>query len=301
MPNISHASTKTSRFDVYNMITEEFIAALEGNTIPWRKSWTTGLPKNLITKREYHGINILLLGLRGQDEYYLTFKQAQFLGGSIRRGAESIPIVYWKINEQIVRDEKTGEQVVKTYPILRYYRVFGISQTVGLDKHIPKGHPNPPIHSCQEVIDENAPRIEYGLKPCYRPSTDTIRIPNRSEFFTSEDYYSTLFHELAHWTGHASRLDRYLSGLSPFRMEDYSREELVAEMTASFLCSSTGIRNTRIIEDEIAYIQSWIRVLKEDTKALIQAGMKAKQATAFLLKEDDAEEKKKPATTSLSA
>jgi antirestriction protein ArdC len=138
--------------------------------------------------------------------------------------------------------------------------------------------------SSQEIISRNSPKIEYGRNPSYNPILDVIRIPGRNEFDSSAEYYSTLFHELGHWTGHKTRLNREeVAQAIIFGSSDYSKEELTAELTASFLCSVSGIRNTSVIENEIAYIQSWIEVLKRDKKFIISAGSKAKKAADFLL------------------
>lgn len=281
MPN----SVKTQeKVDVHELITQQFIDALEKETIPWRRTWTRGLPKNLVSKVPYHGINLFLLSLASNDKYYVTFNQARQLGGYIKKGAKSIPIVYWNLIEVEERNSETGEIEKKPLPVLRYYRVFGISQTGDLEKHIPKEIDNPIIASSQEIISRNNPKIEYGRNPSYNPILDVIRIPDRNEFDSSAEYYSTLFHELGHWTGHKTRLNREeVAQAIIFGSSDYSKEELTAELTASFLCSVSGIRNTSVIENEIAYIQSWIEVLKRDKKFIISAGSKAKKAADFLL------------------
>jgi len=281
MPRPFH---KQEKRDVYDLITQQFIDALERCIIPWKKTWVRGLPKNLVSKLPYHGINLFLLSLVSNDKYYVTFNQARQLGGYIKKGAKSIPIVYWKMIELEERDEETGETEIRFVPVLRYYRVFGISQTGNLEKRLPKGVENPIIASCQHILVRNNPKIQSGRNPSYNPVLDLITVPDRSDFDTSEDYYATLYHELAHWTGHKSRLNREeLSHATLFGSCDYSKEELVAELTASFLCSASTIRNARVIENEIAYVQSWIKVLKHDKRLLITAAGKARKAADFLL------------------
>ena len=282
MPTTTKERTKT---DVYDLITQQFIDALENELIPWRRTWTRGLPKNLVSKKPYRGINLFLLSLVSTDKYYVTFKQAHQLGGCIKQGSKSIPIVYWRMREVEEDNEKTGEIERKSIPVLKYYRVFGISQTEGLEQHIPKESENPVITDCQDIVASNNPIIHSGSNPSYSPALDLIRIPNLNDFDTSEDYYSTLFHEMGHWTGNKIRLNREeLIQTAVFGSSDYSKEELTAELTASFLCNATGIRNTKVIEDEIAYIQSWIGALKRDKKFIISASSKARKAADFILK-----------------
>ena len=277
--------TYKKKADVYELITKEIISALESETIPWRRTWINGLPSNLVSMKPYQGINLLLLSMASTDSYFVTYRQAQQLGGNIKKGAKSIPIVYWNITEREVVNKDTGNTDVESIPFLKYYRVFGVSQTENLEQHIPAERDNPEIYTCEQVIAGNNPEVEFGGRPSYNPIRDTIRMPNIGEFHSSEDYYSTFFHELGHWTGHKDRLNREeVSVGSYFGPSDYSKEELVAELTASFLCSSLGIRNTKIIENETAYIQSWIKVLKNDKKFVVSASSKARKATEFILK-----------------
>ncbi|MBT3181199.1 MAG: DUF1738 domain-containing protein [Deltaproteobacteria bacterium] len=277
-------SSYKKKVDVYKMITNQIISALEEETIPWRKTWTSGLPCNLVSMKPYQGINLLLLSLASSDRYFVTYRQASQMGGNIKKGAKSVPIVYWNITEREVVNESTGRIETEATPFMRYYRVFGISQTENLEEHIPAKRDNAEILTCEQIISGNNPAVEPGGRPSYSPARDTIQMPSIGEFHSSEDYYSTFFHELGHWTGHKSRLNREeVIRVAYFGSSDYSKEELVAELTASFLCSHLSIMNTKIIENETAYIQSWLKVLKSDKRFVVSASSKAKKATEYIL------------------
>src|SRR5438552_1010716 len=211
--------------NTYQIITEKIIEQLEKGAVPWRKPWRTILPQNLVSKKEYRGINSILLNcFPFEHPYFLTFKQAKTLGGNVRRGEKGLPIVFW----QFLEDEETEEK----FPLLRYYTVFNVAQCDGIA--VPKlpNHNDEPIEECERIVSgmPNPPDIEFGGNQAfYVPSRDLITIPARQRFDNAEEFYSTLLHEMAHSTGHISRLNRkgiHESGVG-FGTEVYSQEELV--------------------------------------------------------------------------
>ncbi len=276
-----------SKFDIYEIITQKIIDLLENGIIPWQIPWRTagGIPRNLVTQRPYHGINFWLL-LSRQDSlpFYLTFEQAKFLGGTIRRGEKATIVVFWKLLKREDEEEKS-------IPLLRYYYVFNISQTHGIDeKRIPKGeaydHDFNPVQKAESIIGKwnNCPLIKKGGNMAFYDSdSDVVCVPDPRTFFNDHQYYSTLFHELVHSTGHEKRLGRHARIKDHrFGSRDYSQEELVAEMGASFLCGISGIEQ-QTIENSASYIKSWIRTFKDDSKVLVLAGAQAQRAVDYIL------------------
>jgi antirestriction protein ArdC len=276
--------------DVYQIITDRLLAILEAGTVPWRKPWNYGSergPLNLVSKKHYQGINCFLLACTSfGSPYWLTFRQAQNLGGSVRKGAKGHPVIFWKMYE---KEDSTAEDGKKRLPVLRYYTVFNVEQCEGVTVPAPDEttwHDHNPIEEAENVIlfMPNRPTVEIGgIKACYSPSLDLVRVPEIFRYQQAEEYYSTFFHELAHSTGHESRLNREgVTGQHFFGDAVYSREELVAEMCAAFLCGQTGIENSTI-QNSAAYLQSWIRTLRGDKKLAIVAAAQAQKAADYIL------------------
>lgn len=264
---------------VYTQVTKQIVEALEKGVVPWRKTWASSSPTNICTKKAYRGINTILLSLNSYTSpYWATFKQVQGLGGSVKKGEKSTTVVYWQF---ISKTDDDGNEV--KFPMLKYYQVFNIEQTT-LESPVVE-FVNDPIVFADAIINgmPNAPKIEFGNKACYSPVTDKVTIPELSSFLSAEEYYSTLFHELGHSTGHASRLDRTgVSGKVYFASDDYSFEELIAEFTAAYLCGETGIVQP-VIENQAAYIQNWLTVLKGDNTILMKAASAAQKATDYIV------------------
>lgn len=271
------------------MVTNLIIQRLEAGVVPWQMPWKSSgcMPKNLISKKTYRGFNFWYLISFGYERpFFLTFNQAKALNGSVKKGAKSIQVVFWKLNEYT---DSAGELQQK--PMLRYYRVFNIEDVEGIPENkipVTKAHDHEfsPIQACEKIIQNwnDIPPIESGKsEACYFPGLDKIHMPNPRNFFKDEGYYATLFHELTHSTGHRKRTNRHslFPNLS-FASKDYSQEELVAEMGASFLCGITGIENT-IIDNSAAYIQSWLGKLRSDKKFIIQASTHAQTAVDYVL------------------
>lgn len=275
---------------VAEIITEQIIERLEQGEIPWRKPWAPlagpNAPRNLITNKPYRGINIFILaGQQFSSPYWLTFRQATEKGGKIRKGEKGTTVVYWNWIE--VEDKDTGEE--KEIPLLRLYRVFNLEQTEGIEAPPSPAvieKPFTPIQEAENIISSmpKRPQILHGGNyACYYPVRDYVNMPPQKAFHREEGYYCTLFHEISHSTGHISRLGRMgvMEGTF-FGSHEYSKEELVAEMAAAFLCAETGIEQATI-DNSAAYIQSWLKQLKNDKSLVILAAGQAQKAVDFIL------------------
>lgn len=274
---------------IYQMITDRVVAMLEAGTVPWHKGWTGGaaVPMNAVTKKEYRGFNhFFLRSACFASPYWMSFKQAQERGGNVRKGEKGMPVIFWKRSEY-TKSNAAGEDETRQGFILRYYTVFNVAQIDGLKMdlpEIPRAEHNT-IAEAEAIVANmpKRPKIEHGPARCYyRPSTDTVNMPEMGLFSKVEEYYASLFHELTHSTGHETRLNRRPSTeIRRFGDKEYSREELVAEMGAAFLSAACGIEPATI-ENSAAYLQGWLAVLKEDSKAIIHAAAQAQKAADFI-------------------
>ena len=284
--------------NIYDQVTQRIIALLEKGTVPWRKPWTvqTGLPRNLITQKPYRGINTFLLhAMQYESPFWLTYRQAMELGGHVRKGEKSCPVVFWKRLE--LEDKETGER--DKIPMLRFYYVFNVAQCEGL-KNAPAPTADMPASKPEEIITAmpQRPEIKHGMAlACYSPGADTVSMPDRIRFDKDAGYFATLFHELIHSTGHPSRLNRStLTESAGFGSNPYCKEELVAEMGAAFLCGLAGIGET-VLENSAAYVQNWLEQLQNDKKLIVQAAAQAQRATDFILNVKHPEPTNEPETT----
>ena len=268
---------------VYEIITEKIIDQLESGSVPWVKPWIGGEPpKNYISKKPYRGINPFLLACQGYaSPFWLSFKQAQAAGGTVKKGEKGSMVVFWKMFEGSELD-KSGKP--KMIPMLRYYTVFNTDQCEGLTVDLPTtGEEFQPIDKAESIVDgmQNKPVIRHAEpRAYYRPSTDLVNMPRKELFESAEGYYSTLFHELGHSTGHKSRLERKDFAEAAFGSETYSKEELIAEFTSAFLCGISGIEKE--IKNQAAYIQGWLKVLKSDCKMAVLAAAQAQKAADYI-------------------
>jgi antirestriction protein ArdC len=278
---------KVEKRDVYAIITNRIVEQLEQGIVPWRKPWKeAGPPMNLISGKSYRGINVVLLGSLGYDlNCFLTFKQVKELGGSVRKGEKPCPVVFWKVEEK--EDEVTKE--VSKKPFLKYHNVFNIAQCSKLPKDklpVIEANQNDPIEVCEEIVTNmvQAPKIKYGKELAYYSvKYDYVSIPEMESFESSEAFYGTLFHELIHSTGHTSRLNRKeLMEMNPFGSKVYSIEELTAEIGACYLNSLAGIDNEGM-DNNVAYIQSWLEKLQNNKKFIFYASSNAQKAVDFIL------------------
>jgi len=282
------------KFCIYEAVTKQIIDKLEQGCIPWRKPWTTTsvYPCNLISDKQYSGLNFILLSMRDfNSSYWATAAQINKVGGKIKKGEKATMIIFWKLLEK-KREGKEEEKI----PLLRYYNVFNVEQCENIDMEKVKEEREKikeqnnldfkPILSAEEIINnfKDAPAIVYtGNSASYTKSSDVIRMPEKSSFINEEEFYSTLFHELGHSTGHEKRLDRdSLTAFSAFGDVIYSKEELVAEFCSSFLCHKSGISNVTL-DNSASYIQGWSKFLRDNPTALVQASSQAKKASEYIL------------------
>ena len=275
--------------NIYETITDRIIAQLESGIIPWRKEWkssgSTGLPRNIVSGKNYRGINLLTLMMSDfADSRWMTYKQAQAQGANVRKGEHGTPIVFWKF--QTIKDAKGDDRDIAW---ARSYTVFNAEQIDGLQPVLPLASTFRPIDTAQQLADAymqspSHPTLTHtGDRAFYRPLTDAVVMPQRHAFTSAQGYYATLFHEFAHSTGHSSRLNRELGMVSAFGSADYSDEELCAEFAAAFLTAEAGIANDQTLTNSTAYIQGWLHRLRNDKAIAVRAAQRAQKAADFIL------------------
>jgi len=271
--------------DLYAEVTAQIVADLEKGVKPWTRPWkSTGhavvtLPCNMATGRAYNGINTLVLWMtaiaRGFPGHgWMTFKQALEYGGHVRKGEKGTPIIFVSFRD----DEKDGKETRR--PIVKWYSVFHAAQIEGLPAEALELLPPdvPEFRHMTRIADASGIPIHHGYdRACYIPSLDVIEMPAYGAFKTGHAYTRTLFHELAHGTGHYTRLNRELSGR--FGSDVYAFEELIAELTSAFLCAKTGVNYDN---ENAEYIGAWVRRMKEDSRAIFTAASAAAKAADWL-------------------
>ncbi len=278
---------------VYEMVTERIINQLEKGIVPWRKPWTgiKGGAYNRISKKSYSLLNQMLLKHEGE---YATYNQWESLGGHVRKGEKSEIVVFWKI-QPIEETKEDGTKETKQVPILRYFNVFHISQVEGVEPLTKDDLKSiEPIEKAENVLHDYWSRegIEVkhigGDEAYYSPSRDLIRLPLFDQFTDANEYYSTAFHESIHSTMKESRCNRAedrKGKLVAFGSNDYSKEELIAEIGSASLMNIIGIETGKTFQNSTAYIQSWLSVLKNDVKFIVSASSKAEKAVNYILNE----------------
>jgi antirestriction protein ArdC len=284
---------------IQEAITNELIKSLEESKSMWSKEWKVmGVPMNAETKRPYSGINFLILSLKQMAKGYksckwITMNKCNALGGKVNKGEKSTMITYYNMIEG---QDKEGN--TKKFPLLKSYLVFNIEQTTLADnenfkeelKELDNTLMNNDIESLlKEYTKVCEIRHLIQDKACYSPVFDNITMPVREQFSNLHAYYSTVLHEIAHSTGHKSRLDRNLKGL--FGNEDYALEELIAEISSMFLLSHFEVDNTAIKNNNIAYVNNWIKVLKSDASFIFKASKQANNVFDYLTNKKYADKK----------
>ncbi len=275
--------------DKFEEMTARIISQLEKGVVPWRRTWNQivmGAARNHFTGHVYRGINRFMLD-GFEVPRFATFHQISGAGHRVKKGAKSLPIYFWKMlffdaDGKRVETKKEAEKVV---PFVSEYRVFNVLDIEGFTAEMfreekPEAIPAR-IGECEAILSSNQHEVAKG-EPAYSPLFDKLLMPDLAEFESPEKYYHTYFHELSHWTGHSSRLNREIK--NSFGSEKYSREELVAEMSASFLAAHSGIVVEDLVENTAAYLQSWINALHGDARLLMTAASAAEKAANFLLK-----------------
>lgn len=280
--------------DVYQLVSDRIVEQLAQGIVPWQKPWSGTMDGAIsyVTRKPYSLLNQLLLGMDGE---FLTYKQVQELGGKVRTGAKARMVVFYKqytYKEFLKNDDGEKEEVVRTIPVLRYYNVFHISDCEGIESKIVEDtkHSLSPIESAEAIVrayDERESNLTIksvkSNKAYYSPSLDEVVVPLMEQFSKIEEYYSTLFHELSHSTGHESRLNRDLG--NHFWSEPYAKEELVAEIGAAYLCNIAGVDSDKAFKNSIAYLQGWSSAIKSDPKMIVSACSRAQKAVDYILGE----------------
>jgi len=269
--------------DIYQRITNKIIAALEAGTPPWVRPWGSvdePVPQNWLSRQPYHGINQVVLSMEAYDWGYsrngwLTFKQAQALGGQVRKGEHGVNIIYYSLREI---EEKADEPAHKV-PLLKVFTVFNLEQLDGVTDTLPVAANEWTPHAAAEsVLFHSGATIRHqGYKAFYSTVNDWIYLPPQHLFADAESYYATALHELTHWTGHTDRLGRKL-GIR-FGSDAYAMEELIAELGSAFLCAQCRIDGHL---QHAAYIGNWLEVLKKDKRAVFVAAAQAQKASDYL-------------------
>lgn len=279
---------------VYEMVTDRIIEQLESGVIPWQKPWT-GVRSgafNRISKKPYSLLNQMLLKFDGE---YATFKQWADLGGHIRKGEKSEMVVFWKI-QPIEEEQEDGTKVVKQIPLLRYYNVFHISQVDGVEPLPQEAIDNniEPIEKAESILYDYWTRENItvkhmaGNRAYYSPTHDMICLPLFEQFTDSNEYYSTAFHESVHSTMKENRCNRAEDRKGKnvaFGSQDYSKEELIAEIGSATILNIIGIETKGSFTNSAAYIQNWLSVLRNDVKFIVSASSKAEKAVKYILGE----------------
>lgn len=286
--------------DIYQEVSDRIIEAIEHGEIPWLKPWVGTLDGAIshATGKPYSIINQLLLGKPGE---WLTFEQCKKEGGHVKKGAKSRIVVFWKIMTTDKTDANghpvlnaSGEHVTVQFPVLKYFRVFHISDCEGITPRMkePESFNNNPIEAAERVLHDYIEREHIGLyiersnRAFYRPSTDEIHLPLLEQFEQVAEFYSTAFHEATHSTGHEKRLNRLAStDDAASGLESYSKEELVAEIGACAIMNRLGIETASTFRNSAAYVQGWLKALRNDKRMIVSAAGKAEKAVQLIMNE----------------
>ena len=280
--------------NVYDVINSRVLDLLEKGVVPWRRGWnvTCSMPKSFATKKEYKGLNVFVLACQQfNSPWWLTFNQCNQLGGRIVKGSKSTPVIFWKWvdragNELNVHDEHNSRS--GKVPLLRFYQIFNAEQTEGIT--YPETESTfttfTPIETAEQIINSmpNRPLIQHmGNRAYYQPNSDTVTLPPQAAFQSPEEYYATCFHELTHSTMAENRLNRKATTqVHRWGDEAYSKEELIASMGECYLSSYAGIEQ-KTIENSAAYINGWLKALKNDKTLLVHAAAAAQRASDYIL------------------
>jgi antirestriction protein ArdC len=278
----------------HELIADKIIESLESNSIPWKKPWTSLNPKNLSSMKEYRGINHILLSMvPTKYPFFLTFKQAKDLGGVVLKGSKSVPVFFYSMvdkNEDKPKDDdhKTGN----TFWFMKQYSVFTLEQIDGikLDQFIDPVIDFEPVMKAENLVNaflqDQLLKVHGAQKAAYSPSMDYIVMPQKDQFHSVDAYYSTIFHEMIHSTGHEKRLKRagFDGDFHRFGSKGYAFEELIAEFGAAMLASYCGVDTSLQDGQNAAYINSWLKIIKDDPTICYKAASKAQAAVDFILK-----------------
>jgi antirestriction protein ArdC len=282
--------TAAERKTTYELVTERVATAMENGTVPWRQPWAGGRrASNLVSKAPYRGINQWLTALSGfSSPWWVTYKQAQALGGNVRKGEKGTLVVYFKILTKAKGKDAAGKTIEDRFPLIRHYWVFNVAQTEGLEAKIPAestvegASPYIPAEDIWAGWTQ-APVVHYGgTRAAYSPQLDSIAMPPRETFKGTAEFYGTLFHEGVHATGAKARLNRPgIAQFDRFGSEQYAKEELIAEIGANYLVTLAGLEPAT--ENSAAYLRHWAKQLRQDPKLIVSAASAAQKATEHIL------------------
>lgn len=278
-PSFFFAHTGGVIINVYDIVTERILQKLKEGCVPWLKPWIDE-PISGISGKAYTGVNLLILDKPGE---YFTMKEIMRLRAKLKEKYTTYIICYYSFDQQ-KKGEKKEEKEKRSYPVLKYYRVYHISDIEGINPKV-KVNVKKDIMDAEKIITgyTEVP-IRHDLRGAfYSPSIDYVNVPDKSTFNKIEEYYCTMYHELAHSTGHKKRLNRFgENDHHLFGSETYSKEELIAELTACMLCGHAGIEEITI-NNSASYISSWISRLENDHHLIVSASSKARKASEYIL------------------
>jgi antirestriction protein ArdC len=289
----------TEKQPFHALVAQRLIEQLRQGTAPWQKPWRPGepssfLPMNPTTGKRYRGINAMLLLSQGHsDQRWMTYKQAAAAGAQVRKGEKGTPIQYWKFADERTKTDAAGkpvrdakgepvkEQVRLEHARVFYATVFNAAQIDGLPLPLPRPAQTwDAIARAESILQASGATIRHGERGAfYRPATDSIHLPDKDQFASADGYYATALHELGHWTGHPTRLDRDLA--HPYGSEGYAKEELRAEISSMILGDELGIGHDP--EQHAAYVGSWIKALQEDPLEIFRAAADAEKIQEYIL------------------
>ena len=285
-----------ANMDVYKIITDRIINELKNGIIPWKKPWYSkeGAVSH-VNGKSYSMLNQMLLGCSGE---WLTFAQAEKEGGKVKKGEKGSIVVFWKFLDKKTGElDKDGNEIIEHIPFLRYITVFEVGQCENIKRkyEVAKETSTEPDVEAQKVFDAYVTRenigVNEGEQAFYRPSTDSITLPNIKRFEKVAEYYSTAFHEAIHSTGAKTRLNREeVVSTTFFGSHNYSKEELVAELGASMILNRLGMETESSFTNNTAYIQNWLKRLEGDTRFIVTSASKAEKAVKFLFGETNEKE-----------
>ena len=273
----------------YEIIANQVIDKLETGVVPWQADWHSRRPQNLVSGHKYRGINVILTSMQGYNSpYWLTFRQASQLSGTVRAKERATKICFWKFLERELDDK------IETIPLLRYYSVFNLEQcelpAEAIDKYVElvEKIDFDPVSQAEKILENmpNRPDFDHaGDQPKYSPVLDKVTVPEPETFYSVPAYYSSTFHEFIHSTGHTKRLNRFdANGQDYDQPGGYGKEELIAEIGSAILCRESGLETT--FDQSASYISGWLKKLNDDKRLIISAGSKADKAVSHILGDD---------------
>lgn len=277
----------STKFSVYEMVASRVIEQLKKGTIPWRQPWFN-VNDGAFSHRDGRCYSLLNQMMLGDDHEYVTWKEIQKEHGKLKKGSRAKQVVFWTIFTKEILDED-GNKKTQTFPILRYYNVYDINDTEGIKPRERKVGKAEEVPEAEKIVNDYISRSGVKLtktrnsnRAFYSPIMDSITVPCKKQYDETSEYYSTLFHEMTHSTGHKSRLNR-ITDCAAFGSHEYSKEELVAELGAASLVNYCGLEVPESFNNSVAYLDSWIKALENDSRMIVSAAGQAQKAMDLIL------------------